>query len=379
MMRKITFLFVVAVLLAIPSIAQAQDDITYTSQPDTIAVFLNNVTFAQDDITLPANADIAIVLPSQVFTETIVLREDGVRVPEYRITRDGDRVTVRWRSDARDTEVREISLTYLLVGMGWTPRYDMWLNDTPEAVTFDFFAEITNNVFDLTDAQVSLINGRVDTAEQLDNISRTTTNQYLAEYDNQPGQPGNFSGDANIQFVYALALVTTTPGDVIYRQMVSTELPARRLFIWNAPTDQQVSVIYKVRNETGMPFAEGIVRSYQNGLFVGSDFIELTPPTSEGSVTIGELQDVRVSRGVTRTAVPIVTGGGQDTRFDITLSLTNFGGETVAIEVVDRFPADAIDFKFSDEPEREENNILRWIVTLEPGESREIIYGYIAN
>ena len=86
-------------------------------------------------------------------------------------------------------------------------------------------------------------------------------------------------------------------------QLVGQELPARRLHVWNAQTDQQVTVIYKVKNESDQPFSEGVVRNYQNGLFIGSDFIELTPLGGEGSVTIGHLQDVRVKREQTQAAI----------------------------------------------------------------------------
>ena len=36
-------------------------------------------------------------------------------------------------------------------------------------------------------------------------------------------------------------------------------------------------MIYKVNNDSEIALSEGIVRSYQDGLFIGSDSMEFTP------------------------------------------------------------------------------------------------------
>jgi hypothetical protein len=366
-MKKLLILL----LFVIPfASAQAQSQITYTGQPDEIAVFLNNIAFAQEEITLPGGVDVAVSLPREVFPDTIVLREGERRVRDYRVRVGAEAVTVSWRSADTD-DARTVTLTYLMTGIGWTPRYDMWLGESDETVGFDFFAEITNNVLPLDDVAVTLVAGRVDTSQQIDDISRITTNQFIAGYEQAPAS-SSFSGEVTVQHIYALEAISAEPGEIIYREMISTDLDARRLLVWNAFADQQVDVIYKVRNQTEMPFSEGIVRSYEDDLFIGSDFIELTPIGGEGSVTVGDLQDVRVNRGVTRTAIL----GARDTQVDVTLSLTNFSAETLTIEIVDRYPQDAVNFEFSQEPERQAGNLFRWEVTIEPGVELEITYGY---
>ncbi len=45
--------------------AQADDQISYTSQPDRVAVFLNNVAYARDSVTLPGGVDVRMVLPAE--------------------------------------------------------------------------------------------------------------------------------------------------------------------------------------------------------------------------------------------------------------------------------------------------------------------------
>ena len=376
-MKRLILLFTFVLsffVFAVP--AFAADQISYASQPDEVVVFLNNIAYARDTIALPGGVDVAVALPDQIFQDTLVLREDGERVPTYRINRNDGRIMLRWQS-ATDSEVREVTLEYLLSGLSWTPKYDMWLgDDEAETVELDFFAEITNSVLALDEVDIRLVAGRVDTSQQLDAVSTVTVNQYIAGYDRSgAGMAPTITGAASIQHIYTLDdTINAVPGDVVYVNMQESTLPARRVHLWNAQTDDQVTVIYKVRNESELPFAEGIVRSYQNGLFIGSDFVELTPIGGEGSITVGNLQDVRVSRAETRTAI---SGPYErDTQHDTVLTLTNFTGGSADIDIVDWYPAEALDFQFSLEPERQGGNIFRWEITLEAGETRTIMYQF---
>jgi hypothetical protein len=146
--------------------------------------------------------------------------------------------------------------------------------------------------------------------------------------------------------------------------------------LWNASTDQQVTVIYKVRNDTELPFAEGIVRAYQAGMFIGSDPIETTPVGSEGSVTVGHLQDVRVERKESQTVANL---GRFDYRNEVVLSIGNFGPTTVEIEVVDYRRPEAEQLTFSMTPEEEPGNVMRWVVTVEPGATETITYEFLVD
>ncbi|MCL4251405.1 MAG: hypothetical protein KJ065_24855, partial [Anaerolineae bacterium] len=163
----------------------------------------------------------------------------------------------------------------------------------------------------------------------------------------------------------------------LYDQLFCGNLPARRLLLWNAPSDRQVATIYKVENASGVPLTEGIVRSYQADLFVGSDFIEFTPVGSEGSVTVGGLQDVRVDRVETVTYHD-EWPSDQDTLHEITLTMSSFSTDAIALEVVDFYPPGASKFEFSAVPEFEPGNLLRWQVNVPAGETVEIVYSFRA-
>jgi len=144
--------------------------------------------------------------------------------------------------------------------------------------------------------------------------------------------------------------------------------------VWNAIAGQEVDVIYKVSNSTETPLAEGIVRVYQDGLFMGSDFAETTPPGGEGSVTVGRLPDVRVRRGETQTYQ--VEAGNDYTLHDVTLEVQNFGAQDLALTILDAWEKDAWQFEYSVTPERQADNLLRWEISVPAGESVTITYQY---
>jgi hypothetical protein len=152
-------------------------------------------------------------------------------------------------------------------------------------------------------------------------------------------------------------------------------LPIRRVLLWNAASDEAVTVIYKVNNNSDQPFSPGIVRSYRDDLILGSDAMERTPIGSEGSVTVGTLPDVRVRREETRE--PINPNEYYDTLHTITFEIENFSADTIEIEVIDFYPVDSIDLEFQNTPTTEPGNVLRWVFTLEPGTTLDTSYTFI--
>jgi len=269
-------------------------------------------------------------------------------------------------------------MEYLLGGVSWRPTYDMWLGaDTDETVELDYFAEITDSALDLDEVEAQLVAGFVDLSTPIAPAAELSANQRLAGFEAADIlTTSGPTGQVDIQHVYDIGRLTAEPGDTVYSQLVGETLPARRLHLWNAPTDRQVTVIYKVTNESEQPFAEGVVRSYQDGLFIGSDFVERTPIGSEGSITVGHLQDVRVKREQTQTAIDV---GRFDHRFDVELTMENFTDRTVHMDVVDFLPTNAENLQASISPQLEAGNIMRWPISLEPGDEMIITYEYLVD
>jgi hypothetical protein len=372
MSKRMLFVLVI-LLMGLPMMTQAQQ-LQVVSQPDSIYVFQNDVAYVRDTLSLPAGAEVNLVLPPTTMIDTLILRENGARVMDYRVRRDSQ-IVIAWRSEAGD-DLLEISAEYLLQGMSWQPKYDMMLNDETASASFDFFAEIQNNALTLQDVEMFLVAGRVGTSQILaDDTLRTANQLYAASELADTGTSSASIDSVTIQHIYELGTTSVSANETLYTHIVSGDLPARRVLLWNAPSDQQVTVIYKVKNETTQPFSPGIVRSYRDGLILGSDAIERTPIGSEGSITVGTLPDVRVSRG--QTSQQENTTDYFDTRQTVTLEITNFGEDTVEIEVVEFARENAIDFRFDREPTFETNNVLRWVFVLEPGQTIETTYDFL--
>jgi hypothetical protein len=357
--------------------AQADDAISYTSAPDRVAVFLNNVAYARDEVALPGGVDVRIVLPQSVYADTLVLRENGERVSDYRLNYSTGQPTIKWQS-ATDSELRDISMEYLLGGVSWRPTYDMWVGaDSDETVGLDYFAEITDGSLQLDEVEAQLVAGMVDLSRPIAPAAELSANQALAGFEAADTLAYSAPvGQVDIQHTYDIGELTAEPGDTVYAQLVGQELPARRLHLWNAQTDQQVTVIYKVKNESDQPFSEGVVRNYQDGLFIGSDYIELTPVGGEGSVTIGHLQDVRVKREQTQSAI---AQGRFDYQYEVTLTIENFTPTTVHMDVVDYLPPQAEELTASIDPQLDPGNLLRWPISVEPGDEMVITYQYLVD
>lgn len=410
----LTAITALSVLIIGVAPSAAQDQINYISQPDELTVFLNDVVFVRDDLRVPVNTETLIVLPSQIVENTLSLRDENGRLPQYSITRPGGQVVLTIRGDEAETnanaEVRVLTLEYITVGgINWQPLYDMHLSsDTVETVGFDFFAAIQNSAFTLDETQVNLVAGRVDIGGQVPVAGFTNMNQAFGDISATQTAPAFLptpqpsatpspvdsitptpaaggtvtpvTSSVVTQSVYRLPPLTAEPGETLYVEVLETTFEARQVLSWNASSSLQANVIYKVRNTSDVPLTEGVVRSYQDGIFLGSDEIEFTPPGSEGSVTVGPLREVRVLREITQVAVPAENPNDEDgTEFlrEITLSLTSLSGQAREVEVVDVYPSLSSNFEFvGGEPERQGGNVLRWLVVVPAGEELKLIYKY---
>ncbi len=90
-------------------------------------------------------------------------------------------------------------------------------------------------------------------------------------------------------------------------------------------------------------------------------------------MTVGHLQDVRVKREESRSAI---SEGRFDQRGDVKLTISNFTPTTVHMEVVDYRLPEAEELQASITPQEEAGNILRWQISVEPGDEMVISYSY---
>jgi hypothetical protein len=66
-------------------------------------------------------------------------------------------------------------------------------------------------------------------------------------------------------------------------------------------------------------------------------------------------------------------------RDEVTLTISNFLSETVHLEVVDYRPPEAEALQASIAPQHEPGNVMRWQVSVEPGDEMVISYSYLVD
>jgi hypothetical protein len=390
--------------------AAGQDQINYISQPEELTVFLNDVVFVRDVLRVPPGSETQIVLPPQIVPHTVTLRDEAGHIPLYAISFQTGQYVLTVRDDqagAGSGDIRNLTLEYIARGgIRWTPLYNLYLTtDEVETVGLNFVAAIQNDSFSLEDTQVNLAAGSVNVEGQPppppfantnqgfgDILATSTAMAFAVTPTPSPFMPPTQAAitpppivtaepfaPLTTQYIYRLDPLTAEPGETLYAELLETDFPARQVLLWNAASEVQASVIYKVSNTSDIALTAGIVRTYQDGLFTGSDEIEYTPPGGEGSVTVGPFQDMRVTRDATQFTVPAENPNdenGVDLRVEVTLTLTNFSPYTLEVEVTDVYPAQAFAFELGADAEQMGGNILRWLVTVPAGQEVTITYAY---
>lgn len=375
MRRALSYLFFLTLLLLPAGMqAQAQEIVQVASQPDEVGIFYNNIAAVRDTMRLPTGGRLQIALPDGIYPETLIVRENNLRVMDYRLIQEG-RLLLEWDSPISSVS-REVTLQYLMSGLGWTPKYDMFITgQNAETVDFDFFAEIHNSSLTADAVKVSLIAGSVGLGDMYAADSRAAApsmNQSIAGYAAVDEQPV-LTGSTTIQYIYEVGTMALTPTGTRYIGLLSTPLAVRKINLWNANYNSQVYSIYKVKNDSTLPFANGLARSYQDNMFLGTDGLELTPIGSEGSITVGTLQNVRVKRSENRTSINSLF---YNYEVEVNLELNNYSDDEITIEVVDYYPSGGYDYVFSAEPETQGDNLYRWTVTIPAGETVNLTYTY---
>lgn len=396
---KAKVLAVILVALAAGSVvpvASADDvSIRYETQPDEAVLYLGDLVYGRDTVSLPPG-DVEVAFPPNVIADSLIVTEDGERVRVLRFRNrnavsmeamlssraepltdyQAQRVLVTWPSEA--TETREVVIEYLMRGAGWRPVYDMNVLDE-ENVVFSFNVEITDYTLTLDGAKVKLVSGMIASSDMGTYAAQMTAAQNALGYQNVGAEwAAPQAEQISAHHVYDIGALSIAPGDVVRVGMVSETLGARRVIAWDTSQGERTDVVYKVANTSALPFAEGLVRTYQDGIYLGSDFIEWTPAGSEGSVTVAGMSDVRVRR---RESVEEVAARQFQNEYhhEVTLEIGNYSGEEITITVLDRWNSDAVEFSFSHEPARQPGNLFRWDVSVPAGERVTITYDFYTD
>lgn len=386
-----------------PAFTLQGDAMVYESVPDE-AVIYNGLVYARDTFDLPGGVQVRMLMPGGLLPDSLVIVENGERVSLFRFV--GGTVgaeapvsvepyvsssipavdvgtsprLVEWDSAAEGE--REVVLEYLVRGVSWKPVYNMTVLDD-EKVLYSYGVQITNGSLRLEGASLKLVAGMLG-AEQY--TPQMTAAQQAVSWNTAwelEGDVGNYGmggeggASVSVHHVYDIGRQTVRRGETTYINLLTQELGYHKHYVWDTSMGQAVHLIYRVKNDSEWPFAEGLVRVYQEGIYMGADYVEWTPTGSEGSITVAAAADVRVKRA--ETVEKMKSRGDYEYFHEVTLKLENFGDEALEITVIDRQHPSGVEFRFSDEPEEKPDNVLSWEVEIPAGGEKTVEYEFYTD
>jgi|GEM_PF-6050063 len=281
-----------------------------------------------------------------------------------------------------------LTLHYRVQGLGWKPNYSLQLSQSGEGVLTSAIT-ISNDALPLENTALKLVSGIVQTQDYY-------RGGYYPEYmmGSNPEElyrllGPNFRRPAlgNIHQIEVLKNVTLA--DPATRQLPVQEIKqgVEKLLVWNASerrydypsSASQANAVYTLHNQTGRPLAEGIVKVYEKGTFVGEGFLGWTQEGDTGILILTGVKDLTVKKTEKTEPVPATW----EMRAITTLMITNNGNLPARVKVLDKMEEeysyrrnsdDKPIYDFSEAPEVTSEGAYEWSFELPAKTSHTITY-----
>jgi hypothetical protein len=381
-MKKLYAIPALVALLILPAATPADEGISirYESRPDAIVIYPGNLVYGRDGFSLPAG-QAEITLPAQVIPESVMLSGGGRVLTGFKTRTDSTNGRTVLVCSMAESTGKDLTLDYLLRGAQWSPVYNMTIL-ADNRVSLDFSAGITSTSLTLAETDVRLLSGLVISSDLSGDIDIMTASQmqnnigyFNREMELSETTAGvSATGDHHL---YKAGRFSMVPGERMVTGIVSKELTARKLLVWDTRNGDRTETVYKVSNDTGFPLPPGMVRIYQDGIYTGSDSLEWTPSGGEGSLTTAGMPGIRVRKLVSFEVVP--NTGRNKVKYTVTLTIENLSGEAVSLTILDQRDGNGSSFEYSKKPEEQPGNILRWEIPLASGKKETITYRYMTG
>jgi hypothetical protein len=285
-------------------------------------------------------------------------------------TRDTTRVAVG--IDAPRGGTVTVSLSYLVEGASWTPRYDARYDLTSSRVRMDLSGVVSQSTGeDWAEARLTLSNAPALRGTQPPELSPF----YL--YEGYNGAPGQIAGAGGGTTEFVASRTATVPSDgsqhtVPLRSVTVAATTEHHTVPRRAPVAYLTA---KVTNEGDWAWLPGPVNAFLGTAFVGSGNLAQTAPGSEASVSFGV--DDRVA--VERVRVEDLSLGqralsNRDRRtWGFETRVTNGTPGPISLVVVEQVPTTRearyeIETKVVPEVTVPKEGVFEWNATLQPRE-----------
>ncbi len=302
-----------------------------------------------------------------------------------------------------------LELSYVVAGAGWTPVYDMRLSPEGKKVEMTYRALVSQRTGeDWLDAGLSLSTARpsvgANPPEQTPWHVRLVSPPYLMEGKGLMGAKMPIDAFEPTKEEAALllaefAMVEEQKAAVLFRLpkkadipsdgsphsvTISTEGFAVKTEYVSIPKLSSLAYLKsEITNPTNYPFLPGKANVYMGADFTGASYIENTAPKEKLDLFFGIDEGIKVKREELKKHKEGGIIGKNRMTYRYKIELENFKKGPETITVLERLPLpedEEIKVKLlesSPEPvEKTEQGIIKWVMTVNPGEKKEITFEF---
>jgi hypothetical protein len=341
---------------------------------------------------------------------------------------------------------KKLTITYLAKGITWAPSYMVDITDGDKA-RLSAKAEVINEACDLNDITVQLVTG-FPHLQFADVISPLALKGNLAAFlqsltsgATRPAGPGVLSPvmaqsaaayearfrseaervmpeygaaqagqAAEDLFLYPVEHITLKKGQVAYLPLFTESVPYKHIYQWNIPDyvneedyyryparrqEEQkpdVEVVWhclRLENTARVPWTTAPAETVGQGLILGQDTLDYTPPKGQATLRITRAVNVKAEQieleiDRKRDAAQLYGNHYDLVTVEGKLSVTNFQQKSAALEITKTLSGEVK----SSQPQPAMESLARglqkmngvkkltWTIDLEPGEQKQLGYTY---
>jgi hypothetical protein len=355
----------------------------YTARPDAITAYTSGPALIGATFQAAPVRRLRVTLPAHVSRDSIEITDGGERVTRHQIIDDPlarlaagrgsmsdltQELTLEWESPrgSEPQEGRDIGISCLVSGVTWRPTYRLRLLDGDRAeITCD--AVIVNSAHDFRDTTVAVVSGPKAGSGGIPALGATG------------GAGGGLAAllrgaKPDLYHSYAVPGRHSLPKDTTTAiELLRMTVPCTRSYKWDARLSQGVDVVYRVVNDTELPWPQGTVRVYRAGEPIGESDIEWVRVGEDVELQIAGASQIRVERDA---EVERDTTGGFKREYHHTDRYEIDSPVAGRLELIAHKPLDAGDETLTLDPTETESDRYRWYIDLTPGKPIVIVHEY---
>lgn len=303
----------------------------------------------------------------------------------------------------------KLLLSCVVPGAGWYPTYDARADLQEETVEISYIGNVRQSTGeDWNDVEVSLSTARPAIGARMPELRPWYLRPQQPIY---PAYEAEMLEDRAMMKQKAMAAAGPAPATMAVAEVVqkgtsvqfkieramdipsdnayhrttilARELPAKLSYASTPRLSPFAYLTAKLTNTTGAHWLPGKVSVFVDGDFIGTSGIEPVAQNEEIELNLGIDEGIKVKREqlVRKQDETRIFGKKKERRFKDRITIENHKSRPVAILVVDQVPVSqhedikVEEVKFSEKPSEHEpdKGIVKWNLSLAPGEKKEII------